>query len=169
MNEMRKRKPEEFRKTFRKRKNNVKHDIANEDFYNYFKELASEKVDIQNEPVQEFMQNFYSSARETTFEELDEPITQDEIKKAINGLTPNKSCGTDDILNEYFIHAANILIDPLEKLFNKIFESGIFPRQWSTGVIVFYYSNDTFTLKATNQLYSRPYLMSLNFCIYICC
>ena len=121
MNEMRKRKPKELWKTFRKRKNNVKHDIANEDFYTYFKELAFKNVDIQNEHVQELMQNFDSSARETTFEELDEPITQDEIKKAINGLTPNKSCGADDILNEYFIHAANIFIDPLEKLFNKIF------------------------------------------------
>ena len=58
------------------------------------------------------------------------------LKKAINGLTSNKSCGADNILNEYFIYAANILIDPLEKLFNKIFESGIFPHKWSTGVIV---------------------------------
>ena len=82
MNEMRKRNPEEFWKTFRKRKNNVNHDIANEDFYNYFKELASGNVDIQNEHVQEFIQNFDSSARETTVQELDEPITQDEVKKS---------------------------------------------------------------------------------------
>ena len=52
------------------------------------------------------------------------------------GIHTHKACGADDIFNEYFKHAANILVDPLEKLFNKIFESGIFPRQWSTGVII---------------------------------
>ena len=102
----------------KQKKKNVNHNIAYEGFYNYFKELASENVDIQNDHIQEFMQNFDSSARETTSEELDEPITQDDIKKAINGLTPNKSCGVDNILNEYFIHAANFLIDPLEKFLN---------------------------------------------------
>ena len=82
------------------------------------------------------MQSFDSSTRETTFEVLDENITQTEIQKAINGLSLNKSCGSDNILNEYFISAASILLEPLELLFNKILDSGKFPTDWSTGIIV---------------------------------
>ena len=60
---------------------------------------------------------FDSSTRETTFEVLDENIIEAEIQKAINGLALNKFCGSDNILNEYFISAANISPEPLELLF----------------------------------------------------
>ena len=39
-------------------------------------------------------------------------------------------------MNEYFISASSILLEPLEVLFNKVFESGKFPSDWSTGVII---------------------------------
>ena len=42
----------------------------------------------------------------------------------------------DDILNEYFLKAADILIEPLYILFNKILESRSFPAQWATGLVV---------------------------------
>ena len=67
---------------------------------------------------------------------MDLQISHDEIKKAIQGLKSNKSCGIDDILNEYFVNAADVLIEPLHTLFNKILESRSFPAQWATGLIV---------------------------------
>ena len=54
------------------------------------------------------------------------------MQKAINGLSLNKSCGIDNILNEYFLSAANVLLHPLELLFNMILDSGNFPNDWST-------------------------------------
>ena len=45
-------------------------------------------------------------------------------------------CGIDNILNEYFVSAANVLLNPLELLFNMILDSGNFPNDWSTGIIV---------------------------------
>ena len=136
MNELRNKKPKEFWKIFRRKKPSPKHDISDDEFYQYFKRLTSESTDTINEQASDFMQNFDSSARETTFESLDEHITQAEIQKAINGLSSNKSCGADNILNEYFISAASVLLKPLELLFNKILDSGNFPTDWSTGIIV---------------------------------
>ena len=82
------------------------------------------------------MRNLDSNPREATFEELDRPFTQSEIQKAINTLASNKACGQDCIINEYFKHTSTVLLSPLEKLFNKILNSGGFPAQWSVGVIV---------------------------------
>ena len=48
---------------------------------------------------------------------LDNYITYDEINKAINSLKCNKSCGLDQIINEY------------------ILKSGIMPEGWCVGVI----------------------------------
>lgn len=51
-------------------------------------------------------------------------------------MASNKSNGADNILNEYFKTASNILLQPLEILFNQILESGKFPSDWSTGIII---------------------------------
>ena len=48
---------------------------------------------------------------------LDNYITHDEINKAINSFKCNKSCGLDQIINEY------------------ILKSGIMPEGWCVGVI----------------------------------
>ena len=81
-----------------------------------------------------FLQNFDRNERNSTFPEMDLPISHEEILNAIQGLKSNKSCGIDDILNKYFLKAA--VIEPLQILFNKILDSKSFPAQWATGLIV---------------------------------
>ena len=134
MNTLRKKKPKEFWKIFKRKKSSPNHDITDNDFFEYFKQLSSENEDLISEQIADFVRDF--DARDATFEVLDERISQAEILKAINGLSKNKSSGVDDILNEYFINASNILLEPLEVLFNKIFDSGKFPADWSTGIII---------------------------------
>ena len=63
---------------------------------------------------------------------------------AIRSLKNNKPCDVDDILNEYFQKAADILIEPLYILFNKILDIGSFPAQWATGLIVPLYKKGSF-------------------------
>ena len=46
------------------------------------------------------------------------------------------SCPVDNLLNEYFIETADILTEHVTNCFNKIFDSGIFPKAWSCGYIV---------------------------------
>ena len=136
MNELRKKKPKEFWKIFKCKKPSLNHDISDKDFFEYFKRLSSENEDTVDERIADFVRDFDFEARETTFEVLDERISQAEIQKAINRLATNKSSGEDNLLNEYFISAGSILLEPLEILFNKIFESGKFPTDWSTGITV---------------------------------
>ena len=77
------------------------------------------------------------------FDELDQSsnilntnITQDEIAKAITNLKNDKSPGRDNILNEVLKAGKEQLLSPLEKLFNIILKSGVFPNEWSHGLIV---------------------------------
>ena len=136
MNEMRKKKPKEFWKIFKTKKFKENSNLTENDFFEYFKDLSSEIADNTPDEVHEFLQNFDRNERNSTFPEMDLPISHEEILNAIQGLKSNKSCGIDDILNEYFLKAADILIEPLHILFNKILDSKSFPAQWATGLIV---------------------------------
>ena len=51
-------------------------------------------------------------------------------------LKHSKSPGEDNVLNEYFIDAGDILLSHLTDIFNGIFNCGIFPESWSKGIIV---------------------------------
>ena len=54
----------------------------------------------------------------------------------IKSLNHSKSPGEDNVLNEYFIEAGDILLSYLTDIFNGLFNSGIFPESWSKGIIV---------------------------------
>ena len=110
--------------------------LSENDFNHYFKDLSSEIADNIPDEVHDFLQTYDTTNNSTTFPEMDLQISHDEIKKAIQCLKSNKSCGIDDILNEYFVNAADVLIEPLHTVFNKILESRSFPAQWATGLIV---------------------------------
>ena len=69
-------------------------------------------------------------------EELDMPITYAEVLKAINSLKRGKSPGFDGILNDFFIDGKEFLIPYLVKIYNNIFDSGIYPESWCKGLIV---------------------------------
>ena len=134
--EMRRKKPKEFWKIFKQKKFGQKSNLTENDFYEYFKNLSAEITDNSPEKVGDFLHNFDLHDRNSIFPELDEQISKEEILKAIKFFKINKSSGNDDILHEYFHKAAEILIEPLHILFNKILNSGSFPKQWATGLIV---------------------------------
>ena len=128
----------EFWKLFKnKTKSNTEQDIPLNDFYEYFRSLASEEMPFQNAEVDDFLHNFDTSDEKfSTYIELDEPITQNEIRKASVRLNTNKACSLDTILNEYLKESIEIILDPLEKIFNYILSKQSFPKQWSMGVIL---------------------------------
>ena len=67
--------------------------------------------------------------------ELDNPISIEEIDKAIKKLKNKKAVGLDGIRNEMIKTSSGFIKYPLEKLFNLILQSGIFPTSWSNGII----------------------------------
>ena len=92
---------------------------------------------FQNAEVDDFLNNFDTSDEKfSTYTELDEPITQSEIRKASVRLNTNKACSLDTILNEYLKESIEIILNPLEKIFNYILSKQSFPKQWSMGVIL---------------------------------
>lgn len=70
------------------------------------------------------------------FDGLKVNFFHDEVLKSIKQLKTNKSGGPDRLINAFFIHGKNILVPVLCNLFNKIFESGMFPEEWSEGHII---------------------------------
>ena len=89
---------------------------------------------FENPEVNDFLNNFGNDI-DPTYRELDEPITQEEIRKATSRLKQNKACSLDTVLNEYLKESIELISNPLEKLFNYILEKKSFPKQWSKGVI----------------------------------
>ena len=70
------------------------------------------------------------------FDELDQSITDAEIRRGIKELKTGKSRGPDKIINEFLIHGVSTLLSYLNKLFNLVFNQGHFPVCWSEGYLV---------------------------------
>ena len=67
---------------------------------------------------------------------LDHNITEHDVIKNINSLRNGKSSGLDGISNEILKCGINFFVKPICKLFNTILDSGNFPTQWATSIIV---------------------------------
>ena len=91
---------------------------------------------VQDVESEHFCQTNDFDSQDCNFEELDKPITFEEVKEVISSLKRNKSFAGDKLLKEYFIESLDILSSHLVDIFNAILNSGYFPNQWSEGIIV---------------------------------
>ena len=66
----------------------------------------------------------------------DRPITREEVLLAIQRLKNGKAAGPDGIIGEFFKHAGHLAVDFLVKLFNVLFERGIYPDSWTESIII---------------------------------
>jgi len=66
---------------------------------------------------------------------LDCPVTEAEIFKVIKSKKGNTAPGHDGVPMEVFKKFASQLVHPLALLFNKIFDSGHYPKEWSLALI----------------------------------
>ena len=62
-------------------------------------------------------------------------VTTDEMLKLVRTLKNNKSSGNDQVLNEFLKYSPPKIINMIVRLFNVILDTGIFPEQWSVGII----------------------------------
>ena len=73
---------------------------------------------------------------------LNRPITAEEIGKCIAKLKNAKSCGFDEIINEYIKVSKAQMLPIYVGLFNLILNTGIIPEIWSQGKIMPIYKNN---------------------------
>ena len=89
-----------------------------------------------DEDVIYFNERYVQTEFSIMFDELNLNFSHDEVLRSIKQLKTNKSGGPDNLINEFFIHGKIVLVPILCNLFNKIFETGIFPQEWSEGYII---------------------------------
>lgn len=121
-------------------------------FWKYIKKFNNNKSkNLNNINLDEFsryFENIYNTPHneynsETfTYEvlhvdQLDSPFTIDEIqKKTLRCLERNNSSDLNNIVADFFIDANTFISPYLCIIFNKIFDTGIYPQSWSKGFIV---------------------------------
>ena len=67
--------------------------------------------------------------------DLDEKISEEEIKSMINSLKNNKAAGPDCLINEFYRNGAEVIMPFLLKFFNLLFDKSIFPLDWSLSIL----------------------------------
>ncbi len=72
---------------------------------------------------------------------INEPFTLCEIKHAIKKMKNNKSCGADNMINEYFKHCQPECLHIIVDFFNIVLDTGYIPNEWCLGIIHPIYKN----------------------------
>ena len=66
---------------------------------------------------------------------LNGPILENEVTSALRKAKQNKAGGSDGIPIEFFKCSKGEFVKPLVALYNYVLESGVYPDQWSLGII----------------------------------
>ena len=106
---LRKSRPRDFWKHFKSRSSKTSSKISLDEFKHYFENLSADIATDKNNDAESFNSFYNFDNPNTVYPELDDPITVQEIINAVKLLKRNKSCGSDNLLNEYFIESVDIL------------------------------------------------------------
>ena len=124
-----------------RKKSNASDRIDINVWYDHFKSIlghtANETVDESN--VQE------QDASEETNHSLNQEISVDEVQKAVANLKSGKACGLDRIHAEILKTGGKDVILFMTKLFNTIFDKGIYLSDWAKAIIVPIHKRETYT------------------------
>ena len=85
------------------------------------------------------MRQYNNGILQTQYNELNNPISDAEVQKAIKELETVKACGGDMLINELYVCGIVSLLPKLTALFNLIFFSA--HSAWKNGVIIPIYKN----------------------------
>ena len=113
--------------------------IDKDDWFNHFNNLLNAPSALHQD--KQFLEYVKSSLPRLelyadNIESLNRPITNSEISGCVKDLKKGKSTSLDNIGNEVLTYAYGILENPLNKLYNIIFNLCAFPSQWGDGIVV---------------------------------
>ena len=107
-----------------------------EAFKKHFEELSVEAADTNSiYPFPEF------DVRDLNTSSLNQPFSEQEIRKFVKNLKNNKAAGIDEIINEYIKSSIDLMLPIYIKLFNRVLDTGEIPEDWLTGMIIPIYKN----------------------------
>ena len=127
-------KPKEYWDILNPKKHNYNKDISIQSLHDHFKVLN----DVNTQSNVNFDINDIPLEGNNT---LNKDFSLSEIDKLINKLKNNKSCGIDNIINEFIKYSPSDYKQLLVKLFNLILKTGIIPASWSISFISPIYKN----------------------------
>ena len=126
-------------------------------FWGTIKQLSSKRTKLPNIPIEQWFchysnllnpsttnqeQPIYNNEEEVSLPEivsddyLDEEITKGEVNNAMDRLKKNKAPGDDEVTAELLLLSKDKIFPYLCKLFNKIFELGVFPISWGIAIVI---------------------------------
>ena len=134
----------EYKKLLNKKKEQLNDAILNEliesvndqkTFWNTMHKVQSRKtqpsiiLDLYLRKTQTQKKMIYSKMIMRVF--FNRPISKEEVLIAINKSKPRKAAGSDGVIGEMMMYAGDCVVDFLVKLFNTLFDEGLFPDNWT--------------------------------------
>ena len=111
-------------------KSKTKSEVSLNAFYDLMKTLNTTEC----EETETFLYNDQTEGG--VLEQLDKPISTEEIKANALKLQSGKSCGLDSILNEQIKSSLHLMLPTYHKLFNIILDTAKIPSSWTEGCII---------------------------------
>ena len=138
LNKLRYTNARDYWKLLKRVSQNAKPNIQLSTFERYFKAVNSpvSQFYVPDDDIVLMNDRYIRGELDVMFDELNLPLTRDEILKAIKQLKNNKSAGPDKLINEFYVHGSHVLLPYIDTLFNTIFSHGYFPKEWSMGDII---------------------------------
>ncbi|MCB4763941.1 MAG: reverse transcriptase family protein, partial [Sulfurovum sp.] len=110
--------------------------VTSQEWFDHFnKVLDCESLSVSDNEVE-------NNALASTFgpvesvDTLDGVISVSEVQAAIKALKDNKAAGPDGLSSEFFRYSAPCVLHFLTEYFNKLFNTGTFPSEWSESIIL---------------------------------
>ena len=100
----------------------------------YFYDLLNPKTTKQKE--KDNLEQDTTEINEIIVEDLDKEITKAEVLQAIDKQKNGKSAGLDDISPDLIKLAKPHIVNYLHKLFQKIFDTSKYPKEWAKSIII---------------------------------
>ena len=105
------------------------------------RELTNKNNSVSTHNIKEMVNHFRSISSSNPANSMNKDyldridLTIDKVSSAISNSKNNKSPGIDRINNELLKNGGDCLTNSLFKLFSKILETNVTPKEWNTGVI----------------------------------
>jgi hypothetical protein len=117
------------------------------EWFTYFEKLLNQDVNLNVEfkdIVDDFIVNHDADCDtcnghdqgNETIQELNDPITTDEIVRCVRSMSNGKSSGIDGIVIEMLKASLHVTEPYLRHLYNSVLNTGKFPEQWCKAVLV---------------------------------